>query len=145
MAKKTYVVAYEGDEDGTRVLDAAIEHARQADGRLNIVHILEWSPYQFLTPEEIEERSGRRKQELSRAQESLLDPAIQKARDAGVEVTSTLQFGAVAKLVAQAAEDCDASAIFVGRSGSDSIGARIFGSVPLALAQIATVPTIIIP
>ncbi|WP_235970987.1 universal stress protein [Palleronia pontilimi] len=74
-----------------------------------------------------------------------MKPALEKARSAGVEAIGTLKFGNVVDLVSEAATECAANAIFVGRSGGNSITARIFGSVPLGLAQIATVPTIIIP
>ncbi|WP_235970985.1 universal stress protein [Palleronia pontilimi] len=62
MTKRTYVVAYEGDAHSSTVLDYAVQHALEASGTLNIVHVLEWSPFQFLTPEEIEERAGKRKE-----------------------------------------------------------------------------------
>jgi nucleotide-binding universal stress UspA family protein len=35
--------------------------------------------------------------------------------------------------------------IFVGRAGSQSMAARVFGSVPIGLAQVAPVPTVIVP
>ncbi len=145
MQNQIYVVAYEGNQDGTRVLDYAIRQASRSGASLNIVHILEWSPYQFLTNEEIEERHRRRGEEMKRAQDALLQPALDKAGQAGVEAIGTLKFGNVVQLVAKAATDCNAEQIFVGRSGAQSIGARIFGSVPLGVAQIATVPTVIVP
>ena len=145
MAQATYVIAYEGDEDGTRVLDFAIRQAKAADAKLLIIHVLEWSPYQFLTPEEVEERHGRRKQEIGRAQKVILDPAMERANKAGVEAEARLPHGSVVPLVDKAAREAGASMIFVGRSGASSLGARIFGSVPLGLAQIATIPTVIIP
>ncbi|WOI55916.1 universal stress protein [Palleronia sp. LCG004] len=145
MTRKTYVVAYEGDADGTRVLDYAISQAAQTGARLNIVHILEWSPYRFLTKEEVEERHVRRSEELARASDALMEPALEKARAAGVEAIGTVKFGSVVPLVAATVTDSGAELVFVGRSGAHNFGARIFGSVPLGLAQIATVPTVIVP
>ena len=106
LSQETYVVAYEGDDRS--VLDFAIKRAKSNDARVHIVHILEWSPYSFLTQEELAERHTRRKQELARAEESILAPALSHAREAGV-------------------------------------AARIFGSVPIALAQLSTVPVVIVP
>ena len=98
-----------------------------------------------LTPQEIEERHTRRKQEMLRAQEIIIDPAVEKARKAGIEATGELRYGTVVEQIADIAARSSAAMIFVGRSGSNSISARVFGSVPLGLAQIAPVPTVIVP
>lgn len=145
MSHEIFVVAYEGEEGGSNVLEYAITRAKKDDASLMLVHVLEWSPYQFLTPEELEERHARRNQEIKRAQEVIIDPALEKCRAAGVAADATLTYGSVVPLVAKAAAQCKASMIFVGRSGSNTFGARIFGSVPLGLAQVASVPTVIVP
>lgn len=145
MAQETFVVAYDSEEDGHRVLDYAISRAARDGARLIIVHVLEWSPYSFLTPEELEERHVRRREEMDRAREHLIEPAVARAREAGVEAEGDLQYGSAVRLLAKAARTHDASLVFVGRSGSDSIGARIFGSVPLGLAQVCHVPIVLVP
>jgi nucleotide-binding universal stress UspA family protein len=144
MAKETFVVAYEGDDDAT-LLDYAIDRAKRAEAKLLLVHILEWSPYKFLTPEELAERHKRRKEELSRAHEAVVDPAVARVRDAGLEAEGDIRYGSVIDLICEIAESSGASLIFVGRSGSNSIAARMFGSVPLGLALSAPVPTVIVP
>lgn len=145
MTKEIFVVAYEGGDGAARVLDYAIMRALKEDAGLMLVHVLEWSPYQFLSAEELSERHGRRKIELGRAKEAIIDPAMARCEAAGVPVQSWMHYGSVPELVIDAAKKSGATAIFVGRSGANSIGARIFGSTPLAIAQIATVPTIIVP
>ncbi len=145
MAQETFVVALDSDADARRVLDYAIRRAKSDGSRLVILHVLEWSPYSFLTPEELEERHTQRQQELSRAREAITDPAVKRAKDAGIEAEGELQYGNPVRILAKAAESHDATLVFVGRSGSDSIGARIFGSVPLGLAQLCTVPIVIVP
>ncbi|ANT60201.1 universal stress protein [Salipiger sp. CCB-MM3] len=145
MATETFVVAYENKEGDDGLLDYAIARAKKDNAALLLVHILEWSPYKFLTPQELEERHGRRKEELKRAQEVILDPAMAKVKDAGLEVDCRIRYGSVVELVAEIATEAEASMIIVGRSGTQSMTARIFGSVPLGLAQIATVPTVIVP
>ncbi|MBY6090492.1 universal stress protein [Pseudooceanicola sp. 502str34] len=145
MTTETYVVAYEGDDDSTKVLDYAMASASKAGAKLYLVHILEWSPYSFLTPTEIEERTMRRKEELARAKSVIIDPALAKVTAAGLEAEGVIKYGSVVELVAETASTVGASMIFVGRSGSNSISSRVFGSVPLGLAQIAPVPTVIVP
>ncbi|MCO6384155.1 universal stress protein [Oceanicola sp. 502str15] len=145
MSSETFIVAYEGKEGDTPTLDYAMERASKDGASLLIVHILEWSPYSFLTPEEIEERHGRRKQEMSRAKEIVLDPAVARAQAAGLEARCELRYGSVVDKIVEIASETGASMIFVGRAGSQSIAARVFGSVPIGLAQVAPVPTVIVP
>lgn len=144
LSDEVHVVAYEG-EPGRSVLDYAVRRARRDGARLLIVHILEWSPYRFLTPEELAERRKRRREELSRAETAVIAPALAIARAAGVEAEGALRYGAVAELIVEIAMEAGAALIFVGRSGAGGFGARIFGSVPIAVAQIAPIPTVIVP
>ena len=144
MSDEVYVVAHDGDDDS--VLDFAIERAKKVGAAVHIVHILEWSPYSFLTPEEIEERHARRTGELARAKEAIITPAVDRAKSAGVDaVTTDLRYGSVPELVAEIAKDKAATLLFVGRSGGSAISARVFGSVPIALAQISAVPVVVVP
>ncbi|MAQ86095.1 universal stress protein [Psychromarinibacter halotolerans] len=145
MTTETFVVAYECEEDSSSVLAYAIARAQKDGALLHLVHVLEWSPYTFLTPQEIEERTTRRKQEMTRAQEAIIDPALAKARAAGVEANGEIRFGQVVEIISETATKLNADMIIVGRSGSNSVAARVFGSVPLGLAQIAKVPTVIVP
>ena len=59
MSKK-FVVACDGSPAAGRALKFAIEQAKSGGASLLLVHVLEWSPYSFLTPEELEERHKRR-------------------------------------------------------------------------------------
>ena len=75
----------------------------------------------------------------------MIGPALEKPRAAGVEAASELRYGAVIDLILEIARDAGASMIVVGRTGGSTLGARIFGSVPIGLAQAAPVPTVIVP
>lgn len=145
MTREIFVVAYDSDPEGSRVLNYAIERAKRADADLLLVHILEWSPYKFLTQEEVAERSKRRREELSIAEQRIIAPALRKARAAGVNAESEIRYGQVVELIVKIAKELNGTQIFVGRSGSNSVAARIFGSVPLGLAQVSPLPTVIVP
>ena len=144
MPEEIYVVAYESDER-PQALDYATAQALKSGAKLHIIHVLEWSPYSFLTPEEIEERHARRQAELKRAQELIIHPALERVRAIGVVADGEIRHGSVVEIVTDTARKVGASMIFVGRAGTNTLGARIFGSVPLGLAQIAPVPTVIVP
>ncbi len=144
MTQETYVVAHE-DAEGHDVLDYAAAQAAKSGAKLHILHVLEWSPYSFLTPQEIEERHARRRAEMERAQEHIIDPAVKRAEAAGVSAEGEIRYGAVVETIVDRAEKIGASMIFVGRAGGNSFSARVFGSVPLGLAQAASIPTVIVP
>ena len=135
MSSETFIVAYEGEEGDTPTLDYAIERARKDGAGLLVVHILEWSPYSFLTPDEIEERHGRRKQEMTRAREIVLDPAVAKVKAAGLEGSAELRYGNVVEKIVEIASETNASMIFVGRAGSQSMAARVDCRVGFASSQ----------
>lgn len=145
MGQETFVVAFDDDAGDTGVIDCAVDRAKRSGARLVLVHVLEWSQYSFLTQEELAERHRRRTEELERARDHVLSPTIERLAQEGIEVTAVTRHGSVAELVVRTAEEEKASFIFVGRSGSSAARARIFGSVPLAIAQIASVPTVIVP
>jgi len=140
-----YVVACDESPASDRALQFAIDQAITSGASILIVHVLEWSPYSFLTPEEIEERHKRRKEELSRAQSALIDGLVAKVSSAGVEVDSTIRYGHTAKIVAEIASQKKASQLFIGRTGDGGISARVFGSVASTIAQISPVPCTIVP
>lgn len=142
LSKPVFIVAYGGDD--RNVVNVAATHARKEGARLHLVHVLEWSPYSFLTPQELEERHARRKKELARAQEAVMEPVLGDLRASGVEADGEILYGSTVELVLQVAREQNAALIFVGRSEA-TLSARVFGSVTIGLAQSAPVPTVIVP
>jgi nucleotide-binding universal stress UspA family protein len=143
MSNDIYVVAYEGDDRS--VIDYAAKRAKSDGAALHIVHILEWSPYRFLTPEEIEERHVRGREEMTRAHALLMDPVLKDLSTMGVKADGEIRYGSVVDLLIEIAGAQNAEMIFVGRSGASTISTRVFGSVPIGLAQAAPVPVVIVP
>lgn len=145
MTTDTYLVAFEGGPEGDKLLDFAVSRAKRDGAKLVVAHVLEWSAYSFLTPSEIEERHGRRKEEMTRGKEVILDPAVARAKAAGVDAEGTISFGNVVETIGTAARDSGASMVFVGRSGASGISSRVFGSVTIGLAETCPVPLVIVP
>ena len=120
--------------------------SRKAEGAERVVaHVLEWSPYSFLTPEELEERHKRRKEELNRAESALLGPVMDELSKSGVSATSALRYGQVAETLCAIIKDTGASQVVIGRTGHSSLSSRLFGSVAASLAQASPVPVTIVP
>jgi len=140
-----YVVACDGSKASGRALKLAIEQAKKCGASLLLVHVLEWSPYSFLTPEEIEERHKRRNEELERAKTALMDPLVESTKAEGVEASSIIRYGHVTETLADIAEQEGATQMFIGRTGHSNLAKILFGSVAAAMAQIAPVPCTIVP
>jgi len=140
-----YVVACDGSPASERAVAYAIDHARRDGASVLIAHVLEWSPYSFLTPEELEERHKRRGEELERAKTALIDPILASISTDGIEVDSVLKYGHVAETLCNIATEAAATQMVIGRTGQSSITSRVFGSVAGTLAQIAPVPCTIVP
>lgn len=141
MAQDVFVVAYDGTDQ--HPVDFAADRAAKENARLLIVHILEWSPYSFLTTAELAERHKTREQELARAEEQLMRPILEKVRGAGATAEGELRYGDVIDLICALAKEKSAAMIFVGRSSS--LSNRVFGSVTSGVAQCAPVPVVIVP
>jgi nucleotide-binding universal stress UspA family protein len=144
MSEK-YVVGYDGSEVASRALDFAVAKAAGDGGSVLVVHVLEWSPYSFLTPEEIEERHARRTEELARAENALMVPLKSRISNAGVPVETQIKYGHVAKTLCEVALKEKATQLVVGRDGHGGLSSRVFGSVAGSLVQIAPVPCTIVP
>ncbi len=140
-----YVVAYDGSAAGRRALDYAVDCVGRAGAELLVAHVLEWSPYSFLTPEELEERHMRRTEEMERAKTAVIDPVVAELEAKGVSPRTVIRYGNVAQVLCDIAEKEGASQLVVGRTGDGSLSARVFGSVTISLAQAAPVPCTIVP
>lgn len=143
MTKELFVVAYDGT--GTTVVDYAIKRAGKADASLHVVHVLEWSPFAFLTPDEIETRHAKRSAELERADKVVMRPMLDRAKAAGIEATGEVRFGSAVSILCDIAKEKKAEKMFTGRTGDTPLKARVFGSVAIGLAQASPVPIVIVP
>jgi len=140
-----YVVAFDGSASARRAVDYAVERAKQSGATIVVAHVLEWSPYSFLTPEELEERHKRRREEMERARSAVLEPIIEQLSKSGLEVTAEIRYGHVAETLIALAKEVGAAQIIIGRTGQSTVVARLFGSVAGSLAQISPVPVTIVP
>lgn len=139
------VVGYDGSNSADRALDFALALAKAQHGSVQLIHVLEWSPYSFLTPTELEERHGRRKEELDRAQAAIVDPVVARVAGGDVEISARVKYGHIADVLAATAKDVGANQIVIGRTGHSGLASRVFGSVAGSLAQHSTVPVTIVP
>ncbi|MGH1445188.1 MAG: universal stress protein [Cognatishimia sp.] len=144
MSEK-FVVGFDGSDAARRALDFAVDRAKALGGSVVVAHVLEWSPYSFLTPTELEERHKRRREELERAETALMKPVVDALSGSGVTVESAIKYGNIAEQLGEIAKEAGASQVVIGRNGHSGIGSRVFGSVAGSLVQIAPVATTVVP
>ncbi len=141
MAQDVFVVGYDGTDQ--HPVDFAVDRAAKENARLLIVHVLEWSPYTFLTTQELAERHKAREQEQARADEAVMKPILEKVRRAGATADGVVRYGHVADSLCSVAKENSAAMVIVGRSST--LSERMFGSTASGVAQCATVPAVIVP
>jgi nucleotide-binding universal stress UspA family protein len=139
------LVALDGSDCGKRALDAAVVQARLTNASLVLTYVIEWTPYSFHTPEELEERHQRREAEIERANDSVLAPEVAALSDTGLQVETVVRHGKIAETLVELSREYNASQIFVGRRGESRVHAMIFGSVTAALVQTSEVPVTVVP
>ncbi len=140
-----YVVGVDGSEGSVRAVQYAVDQASKTNAAVKIIHILEWSPYTFLTNEELAERHKRRRDELERAKTAIVDLVVTKINEQGVSIEGEVRYGHVAEQLQQYCEETGAGHMYIGRHGGGAISTRIFGSVPGALVQISNIPVTVVP
>ncbi len=140
-----YVVGIDDSEGSVRTAQYAVEHAAKTNATVHVIHVLEWSPYTFLTNEELAERHKRRQQELERARSGITEFLVNKIDSGSVTIVQEVRYGHVADEMQKYCEEIGASHIYIGRHGGSSLETRLFGSVPGALVQISKVPVTVVP
>ncbi len=140
------LVGLDGSAPGQKALEHAEKLAKHiGDCELVLAYVIEWSPYAFHTPEELEERHKRREGELNQARAHILDPAVKSAEAAGFKVTAEVHHGDPAALLEKLAEEKRATHIVIGRTGERGLRDRLFGSVSGKLVAASSVPVTIVP
>ena len=142
---KIFVVCIDDSESSYRAAEYAISIAEIVDISIHLIHVLEWSPYSFLTPQELEERHKRRGEELERAHSAIVAPMIEKLGIDKNKIIGEVRYGGIAETISKYSDEVNAKHIFIARTGESKLSTRLFGSVPSSLIQIANVPVTVVP
>jgi len=139
------LVALDGSDGSKRALGAAATHAKLTSSDLVLAYVIDWSPYSFHTPEELEERHQRRESEIQRANDSVLTPEIAALEAQGLKVETVVHHGKIAETLLDLTDQHGVSQIYIGRRGESRMHTMIFGSVSAALVQTSPVPVTVVP
>ncbi len=140
----TFVVGFATPELSRRVVEFAVDRAKLAGASVHLVHVVEWSPYTFLTAEQLANQHASREQHMAQGQK-VLDETRDSLSASGVAITGEVTFGHVAEALCDVAAEKKACQIFVGRSGGSPLAKRIIGSASLTLVQASPLPVTIVP
>ncbi len=135
--------------DGNPTGDRALAHAKKMaklikPSELIVVHVIEWSPYSFQTPEENAARHKQRKEELAAATARITDPAVADLTKEGFKASGVVRHGDVADILNTIAVDTGAEQIIVARTSEGGLVQRIFGSSTVKLVTHASVPVTVV-
>ncbi len=139
------LVAVDGSEASTRAAKFAAETTAARGAKLVLAHVVDWSPYEFHTPEELETRHGEREAEIARARDVLLQPLADSLTGPELVVETVVRHGHPASELCKLAEEFGAGHIVMGRHGRSKFSELLFGSVAARVAQTAPMPVTIVP
>lgn len=141
----SYVVGLDGSEPAKRAAYYAAEQASRSGSKLVLVHIIEWSGYDFMGPEEAAERNKMRDEEIAGSQAEILLPVVEDLSIAAHDIVTIVRHGHAASTLLEVAAEQNASHICLGRKGMSRLKALLFGSTAHAVAQLASVPVTVVP
>lgn len=127
-----------------RALELAISLAGD-DGKLLLVHVIDWSPFVIETFEENEYRGAIRKEQLAKAEREIIEPAVARVRKAGVAFEAETVFGAPSEELSRLARQHEATMIVVGKTGTSKLERIMFGSKANKLIQVSDIPVVVVP
>ncbi|OED36430.1 universal stress protein [Chromatiales bacterium (ex Bugula neritina AB1)] len=139
------MVAVDGSDGAQRTVKIAAAHATLANAELILTYVIDWSPYSFHTPEELEDRHRRRESEIQRANDSMLSPHVDALQDSGLTLSTVVRHGKIAETLDELVKEYNITQVYVGRIGESKLRSMIFGSVTAALVQSSTVPVTVVP
>ena len=139
------MVGIDCSECGERAVKYAAEHARESNARLYVAHVIEWSQFTFSTVEENFERHKRREEEIQRAYSEVINPVVNRLKSEGLDVEGLVRHGHVADTLNVLAVENGVTNIILGRQGTSTLKAHVFGSVGSRLVQVAECAVTVVP
>ena len=141
----TFLVGVDGSDGAQRAAEYGAKRARAEGARLILAHVVDWSPYEFLTPEELSERPVEHQEEIEEAMTGILRPLEEAIGGSGLEIETMVKHGHPAERLCDLADELAVDQLFTGRRGRSRVASLLFGSVSGALVQMCPVPITVVP
>jgi nucleotide-binding universal stress UspA family protein len=139
------IVGVDGSETGERAAQFAASHVGGPGAAIVIAYIVPWSQFTIYTAEENERRHIARQQELDSAQEHIVGPLVDALQKQGVAAEGVVRHGHPAETLCELVAERGSHHIVVGRRGQSKVKTLLFGSTPVNLIQMASVPVTVVP
>ena len=142
---KIYLIGLDGSDASSRAVYFALAQAQQTGAHLVLAHVIDWSGYDVMGPEEIAIRHSVRDEEIKAAHKNILDPVLVRLTESGVASEGIVHHGHATSILLEIAKEKSVDHIFVGRHGQSRIEAMLFGSTTNAMVQTSPVPVTVVP
>jgi len=142
--EKNFLLAVDGSEGSKTALEFALDREKANSAQLIAIHVIEWSPYGFYTPDELSEREKKREGEIQKANDQFLSPVAAQCEQAGVECSMLIKHGNSVDVINKTVSEHNVLQVFMGRRGA-SAHHILFGSLASKLVQTCAVPVTIVP
>jgi nucleotide-binding universal stress UspA family protein len=136
---QTIVLAVDGSEHAEKAAELAAELAREGHDELVITHVTELLPPRFQVNTELDYQGDREAIELAKGYAADMEADGLKVR---VELRHS-QYGHVARIITNLAEDLDAGLIVMGSRGRSDLSALLLGSVAHKVLHLSRRPVLI--
>ena len=140
------LVPVDGSEGSNKALVAALQLARESDGRVRLIHVMEQVDY-LTAFEQFGGYSGGLALAIQEAATKVLDGAMAIARSSGTEADSQLYDKPgerLAEVVAEAAKEWNADLVVVGTHGRRGFGRMLLGSGAEQILRLSPLPVLVI-
>lgn len=137
MLPKRILVGYDGSAESKKALDFAVDLTKASGASLVVQHVVAVGP-------ELNVAGALDFGRLEEQVDSMLEEAVERARQAGVSATKVLSRGDVATMILREAQARGVGMIVVGSLGRGRMARLLMGSIADKLVHTAEVPVAVV-
>jgi nucleotide-binding universal stress UspA family protein len=135
------LLATDGSTPASRAFDRAVTLAIETGATLHVLSVVDVGDLDPFTDADIDAVD-----ELLRdAAETAVDDAAERAREAGVDVVTTVRVGVPHREICAYADEAAADVVVVGTHGRAGLSRALLGSVAARVVRTSTVPVLVVP
>ncbi|ELZ27842.1 UspA domain-containing protein [Halosimplex carlsbadense 2-9-1] len=146
-----FAVAIDGSSESDRALDHAVEMATAAGAELAAVHSVDPDVYDTGGAEPPTDRAEyddrlvvESVDDAERRGERLLDDAVERAADAGLDIDGEVLYGDPVRTIPDFATREGYDGVFVGHRGLSEAQERVLGSVAKGIVERSSLPVTVV-
>jgi nucleotide-binding universal stress UspA family protein len=136
---KTILLAVDGSEHAEKAAELAAQLAREGNDEIVVTHVTELMPSRFQVQPDLDFEFDKEVIELAKGYAADMEADGLKVR---VELRHS-QYGHIARIITNLAEDLDAGLIVMGSRGRSDLSALLLGSVAHKVLHLSRRPVLI--